>query len=182
MKPRNNDKPLGTPSPTQAAPAPPASSADLVIESRSPRQTEKLGRLLADLLPVGSVVALRGELASGKTCLVRGMATRFADNENVSSPTFTLVNQYGHAPTLYHVDLYRLAGPEELADLGYEDLFEPDGICVVEWAERAEPLLPAKRLDILLEHVGPGQANTRRITLTNRGLLSPDWQSQFDKR
>ena len=162
------------------------STDSVVIESRSPRQTEKLGRLLAELLPVGSVVALRGELASGKTCLVRGMATRFADNENVSSPTFTLVNQYGHAPTLYHVDLYRLSGPEELADLGYEDLFEPDGICVVEWAERAEPLLPEKRLDILLEHVEPtpghNQTNTRRITITDRGLLRPDWQLEIGKR
>jgi len=157
----------------------------IVIESHSPEQTEQLGQTLADLLPVGSLVALRGELAAGKTCLVRGMATRFADNENVSSPTFTLVNQYGHAPTLYHVDLYRIAGPEELADLGYEDLFEPDGICVIEWAERAEQLLPPKRLDILLEHVEPthndDQNNTRRITFNDHGILPQGWQSEINK-
>ena len=138
----------------------------------SPGETEALGRALAGLLPRGCVLALRGDLATGKTCLVRGMAARFADTAPVHSPTFTLVNQYGADPVLYHLDLYRLAGPEELADLGYEELFDSDGVCVVEWAERADGLLPEARVDIDLVHAG---GDRRRLTITNRGVLPPGW-------
>jgi tRNA threonylcarbamoyladenosine biosynthesis protein TsaE len=127
-----------------------------------------VGEALAELLPAEAVVALRGDLASGKTCLVRGMAARFVPRQDVTSPTFTLVNVYGREPSLYHLDLYRLSHPAELAELGYEELFEPDGLTVVEWAERAEGLLPATRLDIALEHAG---GDTRRLTFTDRGLL-----------
>jgi tRNA threonylcarbamoyladenosine biosynthesis protein TsaE len=144
----------------------------LTLETHSPEATEKLGRVLSGLIPTGSLVALRGELGSGKTCLVRGMAARFATDDLVSSPTFTLVNQYGDSPRLYHVDLYRVNRVEELADIGYEDLFDPDGVCVVEWAERADPLLPSRRLDVLLEHVNE---TTRRITLVNEGVLPARW-------
>jgi len=151
----------------------------LALETHSPEQTEALGFALADLLPFGAVVALRGELASGKTCLVRGMAARIAPEAHVSSPTFTLVNQYGEDPKLYHVDLYRLTGPGEVVDLGYEELFDPDGICVIEWAERAEALLPERRLDVVLEHAGEDR---RRITLDDRGLLGPEWPEALKAR
>jgi len=144
----------------------------LSIISNSPEETERFGALLSDFIPLGSVVALRGDLAAGKTCLVRGMASRYATDENVSSPTFTLVNQYGQSAHLYHMDLYRLAEPRELADLGYEDLFEPDGVCVVEWAERAEELLPECRIDIELEYVGEWG---RRITIYDHGVLEDGW-------
>ncbi len=145
-------------------------------ETRSPDETERLGRALAELLPTGTVVALRGDLAAGKTCLVRGMAARFAADAPVSSPTFTLVNEYGTTSRLYHLDLYRLA-PEEVADLGYEELFEPDGVTVVEWAERAEKLLPDRRVDVELEHAG---GDRRRITVHDRGVLAEGWQQVLD--
>ncbi len=148
----------------------------LTLETHSPEETERLGAALSGLLPSGSVVALRGELAAGKTCFVRGMASRFATNEIVSSPTFTIVNQYGNGPRLYHVDLYRLDGIEELADIGYEDFFEPDGICAIEWAERAESLLPARRVDVLFEHV---DESTRRLTFHDLGALPPEWSGQL---
>jgi len=138
------------------------------IETGSAHQTEETGRRLAAVLPHGTVVALRGELAAGKTTLVRGMARHFGQNELVRSPSFTLVNEYGAGTKLYHVDLYRLAGPQDLADLGYEELFEPDGVTVVEWAERAETLLPERRLDVALEHAGDDR---RRVTFTDRGVL-----------
>ena len=147
-------------------------SDTLTIETHSPQATERLGRVLAGLVPTGTLIALRGELAAGKTCLVCGIAARLATTDTVSSPTFTIVNQYGESPKLYHVDLYRITAVEEILDLGYEDLFEPDGICVIEWAERAEALLPVNRVDILLEHAGP---TSRRITITNTGILPPDW-------
>jgi len=144
----------------------------VTVETQSPEQTERLGYALAALIPSGTVVALRGELASGKTCLVRGMARRYASGVPVHSPTFTLVNEYGDSPRLYHIDLYRLSR-EEVADLGYEELFEPEGITVVEWAERAEGLLPVRRLDIFLEHAG---GDRRRLTFVDHGAMPEGWR------
>jgi tRNA threonylcarbamoyladenosine biosynthesis protein TsaE len=143
-----------------------------MVETRSAEETEDLGARLAALLPTGTVVALRGDLATGKTCLVRGMASYFAKGTAIHSPTFTLVNEYGDAHKLYHLDLYRLGGAEEVADLGYEELFEPDGVCVVEWAERAERLLPPRRLDVTLEHAGEDR---RQLHFIDHGVLPSDW-------
>ena len=155
-----------------------ARSGQLQIETHGPEHTERLGRVLAALMPKGGVLALRGDLATGKTCLVRGMAAHFAVDAPVHSPTFTLVNEYGEQDKLYHIDLYRLAGPEELADLGYEELFDPDGVCVIEWAERAETLLPLRRVDIRLEHVSEER---RRFTFRNAGVLPEGWQDQLTR-
>jgi tRNA threonylcarbamoyladenosine biosynthesis protein TsaE len=145
----------------------------LTIETSCPEQTETLGATLASLLKSGVVVTLRGDLATGKTCLVRGMAAHFSDAQEVRSPTFTLVNEYGTSTKMYHLDLYRLSGPEEVADLGYEELFDSDGICVVEWAERGEGLFPEERLDIALVHAGHDR---RRLTFKNRGILPAGWE------
>ncbi|MFP4502271.1 MAG: tRNA (adenosine(37)-N6)-threonylcarbamoyltransferase complex ATPase subunit type 1 TsaE [Candidatus Hydrogenedentota bacterium] len=148
----------------------------LTLDTVSAEATEALGQALAVLLPPGAMVALRGDLATGKTCLVRGMAAHCADRAPVHSPTFTLVNAYGPEGRLVHIDLYRLTGPEEVAALGYEELFEPEGVCVVEWADRAEGLLPARRLDIQLTHAG---GDRRRIALADHGVLPPDWRDRL---
>jgi tRNA threonylcarbamoyladenosine biosynthesis protein TsaE len=150
----------------------------LTIDSRTPEETEAIGAKLVELLPEGGVIALRGELASGKTCLVRGMAGAVGHPELLHSPTFTLVNEYGDDPKLYHLDLYRLGDPEEVAELGYEEIFESGELCAVEWAERAEPLLPRVRLDISLEHTG---GDGRRLTLANRGLLPKVWRDALTR-
>lgn len=150
---------------------------ELNIETSTPEATEAVGRALAELLPERAVVALQGDLATGKTCLVRGMAAFFAEGQPIHSPTFTLVNEYGQARKLYHLDLYRLTDLAEVADLGVEELFDPDGVCVVEWAERAVPLLPARRVDIHLEH---GGGDLRRIRITDRGLLPDGWHARLD--
>lgn len=154
------------------------SSGVFELISKSAETTERLGEVLAGLVPLGSVVALRGDLASGKTCLVRGMARRYSRGEIVSSPTFTIVNQYGTGPALLHVDLYRIDDLDELGDLGYEDLFDPEGVCVVEWAERAETLLPPCRLDIRLEYV---DMEARRIRFEDRGVLPAGWQDTLQR-
>ena len=151
-------------------------SADqLSLKTQSPAETEALGKALLGLLPEGAVVALRGELATGKTCLVRGMAESLrGEHDIVSSPTFTLVHEYGADKKLYHLDLYRIETAAEVIELGCEELFEPeDGICVVEWAERAESLLPSRRVDITLAHAGEDERN---IVVENRDTLSQGWQ------
>ncbi len=148
----------------------------LILESRTPKETEAVGAALARLLPPGANIALRGELATGKTCLVRGMASHFAASDLVHSPTFTLVNEYGDESKLYHVDLYRVGDAAEAADLGLEELFESDGICAIEWAERAEALIPAQCLNISLEHV---EGDRRRIIFLDPGLLPSNWRTRL---
>lgn len=141
----------------------------------TPEETESLGERLAAMLPSGAVVALYGDLATGKTCLTRGMARKFDGAGLVHSPTFTLVNEYGQDRTLYHLDLYRLHCEEELLTLGYEDIIESEGICVIEWANHAAGLLPERRLDIFLAHAG---GDCRSLRIENHGALQPGWQKQ----
>lgn len=147
------------------------------IVTQRPEDTETLGYLLAGLMPSRLLVALRGPLAAGKTCFVRGVARRFGCEDAVSSPTFTIVNQYGTTPRIYHVDLYRLTSATELVDLGYEDLFDPDGICLVEWAERAGDWLPSRRLDLTFEHQ---ENDCRRIIIEDHAALPENWQTALD--
>jgi len=150
--------------------------SDVVLVTQSPEETERVGERLARLLAGGGTVALRGELAAGKTCFVRGMARAFAGEGAIHSPTFTLVNEYGTDRRLYHMDLYRLGSVEEVAELGCEELFEGEGLCAVEWAERAEPLLPARRVDVYLQHAG---ADRRTIVIRDSGLLPAGWSEAF---
>jgi tRNA threonylcarbamoyladenosine biosynthesis protein TsaE len=113
-----------------------------IVESGSAAETEACGRNLARELKAGDIVALQGELGAGKTCWVQGVATALSVHEAVRSPTFTLINEYHGRLPIYHFDLYRLNRPQELEELGYEEYFFGDGICILEWAEKAGRLLP----------------------------------------
>ncbi len=153
-------------------------SETIHLQTGSPAETEALGQCLSSLVPMGTVVALHGDLGAGKTCFVRGMARAFVHGDPVSSPTFTLVNEYGEGETLYHLDLYRLESPEELADLGFEELFDsPDGLCVVEWPERAGALLPPSRVDVHLAHAG----GDRRDIAFSATIPMPDYWGELLK-
>lgn len=143
------------------------------ITTHAPEATEALGEQLAARTPAGAVIALHGDLAAGKTCLTRGMARALAGETLVHSPTFTLVNEYGAENKLYHLDLYRLGSEEEILTLGYEDIVETDGICVIEWADRALHMLPQRRLDVYLEHAG---GDRRAIRMENHDALPEGWQ------
>ena len=106
------------------------------IVSKSVEETETLGAALAARLPAGSVVAFTGDLGAGKTAFVRGMARGLGVPDRVTSPTFTIVNEYeGGALPLFHFDLYRLGSSDELFDIGWEDYLARGGICAVEWSE-----------------------------------------------
>lgn len=129
--------------------------------SRSPLETEELGRLLGSLLTRGSFVALRGELGSGKTCFTRGIVATAAPASAhlVASPTFAIMNEYPGAVPVYHFDFYRLATVGEIAELGFEEYFQGEGICIVEWSERLNELLPVEHLIVTLEHGGDDLRN-----------------------
>ncbi len=125
-------------------------------QTRAAEETVAVGDVLGRLLPMGSILALYGELGSGKTHLVKGIARALGiAPESVSSPTFTLVHEYtGPVGTLYHMDLYRLKHPEEFEAIGYEDYFYGPGITVIEWPERVEAYLPPHTLSLELTHCG----------------------------
>ena len=119
--------------------------------SNSPEETEEIGAALALRLGPGAVVAFTGDLGAGKTAFVRGMARGLGIEERVTSPTFTIVNEYegGRLP-LFHFDMYRLGSSDELFDIGWEDYLARGGVCAVEWSENvSEALEPdAVRVDI----------------------------------
>lgn len=134
----------------------------------SPRETEALGEYLGTLAAKGDVFCLYGDLGAGKTCLARGVARGLGVEEPVTSPTFTLINEYRGRLPLYHMDAYRLSGPGDMEDLGYEEYFYGDGVTLLEWAGRVENILPDERLDIYITGVS-GRENMREITFKGLG-------------
>ncbi|MGH2543813.1 MAG: tRNA (adenosine(37)-N6)-threonylcarbamoyltransferase complex ATPase subunit type 1 TsaE [Ardenticatenaceae bacterium] len=122
--------------------------------SYGPAQTRRFGARLGGLVQPGDVILLYGDLGAGKTHFAQGIAQGLGIEESVRSPTFTLINEYheGRIP-LYHVDLYRVDGDEDIATLGLEDYFDTDGVVVVEWPEKGENWMPADALHIHLEHI-----------------------------
>jgi len=124
------------------------------FETHSEEETRAVGRKLAKLLPDRGVVLLIGDLGTGKTTLVKGIVEgRGAANaEDVSSPTFTLVHEYGDPVAIYHVDLYRLETLEEARRIGLEDLFHQPALILIEWGDRFPELLPDNRVEIILSH------------------------------
>jgi len=140
----------------------------LNLSTGNEQETRDVGKILGrDLMP-GDLLALTGDLGSGKTCLTQGIARGFhvPETENVRSPTFILLNIYRGRHPLFHMDLYRLQDPEELEDLGYREIFFGEGVTVIEWAERARDLLPGDRLHIHLSFLGE---NRRRMALEALG-------------
>ncbi len=122
------------------------------------------GQRLAAELRAGDVLALTGDLGAGKTCLVKGIARGLGILQEITSPTFTLINEYvgGRLP-LYHVDLYRLDSAEQALQIGLDDYLGRDGVTVIEWAEKVESLLPPTTRRLRIEFIAD---NSRRITLT----------------
>jgi tRNA threonylcarbamoyladenosine biosynthesis protein TsaE len=140
----------------------------LKLISDSRERTLEIGRLIGAILERGDIVALIGELGSGKTCLTQGLAKGMdvAENVPVVSPTFTLINEYPGKIPLFHLDVYRLSGPRDLEDMGYEEVFYGGGIIVIEWAEKIQDILPAKTLFILMRYI---DENTREMILEGPG-------------
>jgi tRNA threonylcarbamoyladenosine biosynthesis protein TsaE len=133
------------------------------VESGSPEETIELGRRFAAGLQPGDVVALYGDLGSGKTHFVKGIAAGLGwDPSEVASPTFVLLHEYATQPPVYHFDAYRIGRPEEFTALGFEEYASGDGICVVEWPERIEGLLPPGTIRLRLT---AGEGDVRRVSL-----------------
>ena len=138
----------------------------LQIETHSSANTRALGRYLSEVLPPVGVVLLIGDLGAGKTTLAKGIVEGLgvAGADDVSSPTYTLIHQYGEPVRVYHIDLYRLETVKEVRRLGLEDLFEEPVLVLIEWGERFRELMPERRLEITLE---ARESGTRQIRARN---------------
>lgn len=133
--------------------------------THSAEETIALGRELAEMLSPPKLVLLRGDLGAGKTTLVKGVAAAFhaAQEEDVTSPTFTLIHEYrGPAATLYHIDLYRVDTPRQLETLGLDDLIAENGILLIEWGEKFKRFERDKDVEIVLDRL---DENERKITV-----------------
>lgn len=136
------------------------------LESKSPGDTYKMGELLGSMAGPGDIFCLNGDLGAGKTVLAKGVAAGLGVEGRVASPTFTLINEHRGRLPFYHMDVYRLGGPEDMADLGYEEYFYGPGVTLVEWAEIIAGVLPEERLDIIITRDGE---DLRTIKVEPRG-------------
>ena len=134
----------------------------MIFTTNSPVETESVGAALGKILPAGTVIAYRGDLGAGKTAFTRGLARGLGFLDMVTSPTYTIVNEYlgGRLP-LFHFDMYRLASSDDLWDIGWEDYLERGGICAVEWSENVEDALE-NAISVTIEKLGE---ESRRITI-----------------
>ena len=141
----------------------------MIFLTNSPVETERVGEKLAQQLRPGAVIAYRGDLGAGKTAFTRGLARGLGYSDPVTSPTYTIVNEYlgGRLP-LFHFDMYRLRSAEDLWDIGWEDYLDRGGVCAVEWSENVEDAMENAIL-ITIEKLGE---DSRRITVEGGEILA----------
>lgn len=136
----------------------------ITVITHSAEETIELGRCIGTYLQRGDVIALQGTLAAGKTTITKGIAQALGVEEAVTSPTFTLISEYGGRLHLYHMDVYRLDSTDDFLNLGVEDMLYGDGVCIIEWSEKVQTVLPQDTVIITLESQ---QDNSRKITVQN---------------
>lgn len=140
---------------------------NMVIETRSPEETFALGKKIGEMACPGEIYTLTGDLGVGKTVFTQGVAAGLGITEPVSSPTFTIIQEYdsGRLP-FYHFDVYRIGDIEEMDEIGYDDYFFGQGICLIEWANLIEEILPENIREIVIEKDLEKGFDYRRITIT----------------
>lgn len=133
--------------------------------THSAQETVDLGEKIGSLLKSGDVIAMTGTLAAGKTTITKGIAKALGITDVVTSPTFCLISEYeGTKMPLYHMDVYRLDGPEDFINLGVEDMLDGDGVCIVEWSEKVSSELPKRTIKI---EITPLEDGSRQIKIDN---------------
>ena len=137
----------------------------MTLCSSSPEETVRIGRAMGSVLEAGDIVALVGDLGTGKTCLTSGIARGLGVPEAyfITSPTFTLINEYPGRIPLFHLDMYRLSSSADLDDMGMDEYFYGNGVMVIEWAEKIREILPETAIHIFLQH---DDGNKRKIEIS----------------
>ncbi len=138
----------------------------MIIETYSPEETFEVGKKIGEKAVPGGIYTLNGDLGTGKTVFTQGVAAGLGIREPVNSPTFTIVQEYrdGRLP-LYHFDVYRIEEPEEMEEIGYDDYFFGEGICLIEWADRIRELIPRDHVDITIQKDLSRGMDYRRIEM-----------------
>ena len=138
----------------------------MIYETNSPEETFAIAKRLGEQAQPGTVYTMTGDLGVGKTVFAQGLASGLGIEEAINSPTFTIVQVYedGRLP-LYHFDVYRIADPEEMEEIGYEDYFFGSGVCLIEWSELIEELIPEDHVSVLIEKDGAQGFDYRRIII-----------------
>jgi len=152
----------------------------VLIQSKNASETVRLGKTVGSRLLPGDVVALVGELGTGKTQFIKGLAAGagIRNPTYISSPSFTLINEYPGKITFYHIDLYRLSEQKEAEELGLEDYFQGKGITAIEWADKIPSLLPKELLLIRIAYTGK---NTRSLEISGKGKHYLNLVDQFQR-
>ena len=142
----------------------------MIIETHDPEETFEVGRKIGMNAKPGQIYTLTGDLGVGKTVFTQGVAAGLGITEPVNSPTFTIIKEYedGRLP-FYHFDVYRIGDLEEMEEIGYDDYFFGQGICLIEWAELIEEILPEKRIEVTIEKDLEKGFEYRKITIEERG-------------
>lgn len=138
----------------------------MIFESFTPEDTFTIGKKLAETVRPGEIYTLNGDLGVGKTVFTKGLAAGLGIKEPVTSPTFTILQEYESGRLqLYHFDVYRIGDPEEMDEIGYEDYFYGHGICLIEWAELIEELIPEEAIAVYIEKDLDKGLDYRRIRI-----------------
>lgn len=139
----------------------------MIIETNTPQETFSVGKKIGENARPGQIYTLTGDLGVGKTVFTQGVAAGLGITEPISSPTFTIIQEYetGRLP-LYHFDVYRIGDIEEMEEIGYDDYFFGNGVCMIEWAELIEELIPENSIHVTIEKDLEKGFDYRRITIT----------------
>ena len=137
----------------------------MIYEAITLDATKKIAQDFAKTLKPGDVVCMYGDLGAGKTEFVRAMAQEFGITDYITSPTFTIVNEYRGRLDLYHFDVYRIADSDEMYEIGYDEYIDGDGICVIEWAELIDDILPPHRYNVTINKDFAKSESYRKITI-----------------
>lgn len=136
----------------------------ITFTTNSAEETIELGKKIGSLLQKGDIIAMQGTLAAGKTTITKGIAEALGVKDTITSPTFCLISEYEGKMPLYHMDVYRLDGAEDFANLGTEDMLYGEGVSIIEWSEKIMEELPKKTIILKLT---PHEDGTRTITIEN---------------
>lgn len=136
--------------------------------TKSPEETTELGRIIGSRLKKSDIISLNGDLGAGKTHLTKGLAEGLGIDEYITSPTFTIVNEYEGRLPLYHFDVYRIDDIQEMYEIGFDEYLFGEGVCIVEWGEIVRELLPSNTIHININIL---EDDTREIIVENKGSL-----------
>jgi len=153
-----------------------ALTTQITLTTSGADETRRVGAAMGRAAQAGDIILLQGELGAGKTTLTQGILRGLGSDDYASSPTFVLISQYPARLTLYHVDLYRISKPEDTFELGLDEILDGDGLCVVEWAERALEQFPAEHLTVKLLRTGD---ETRSLVIEASGSGYTRYMQEF---